>query len=315
MDGAIVQSTPDGKILYRASGLASCTKALVAARLGFEPLPPPPEVAARFREGHDHEDLIVRWLAERGTEVVDREMAVELRVTDKVSVVGHIDGRTRNRDGVVEMKSQSQDAWDDFARRGWESGFFPKYKWQVSVYIQALKASYLKLVRKNRNTGEHRIEIVWEPFYSVADIRARVLRVEALARAQEPPSTCDQKDYPCPYVYLHEGSGEVELLDDPAIDLLAREYSEAATEEKLAKSRKESIRKALHAAAKGGKLQTVTGTKVTFYSAKNPPQVDKQRLNEVLKDRGETVEDNYMTTSMSERLRVTLPTTTTKEGS
>jgi hypothetical protein len=269
-------------------------------------------MAARFREGHDHEPLIVRWLEEHGYRVYQREMAVELVVTSKLIVTGHIDGvlypapgKIRVQDGhILEMKTQSQDAWDDFERRGWESGFFPKYKLQVSVYMNAMMLPLL-LVRKNRNTGEVKTESVASPFYTRLDIKQKVLAVEAAARAaMEPPAECDARMYPCPYYYLHEDESDRELviLDDPGIDVLAKEYAAAAVEAKRAKARQEAARKGLRAGLESDKVVTTTGVKVSFYQQKNPPFIDKQKMAAAGLN-----PDDFTTQGTSERIRVTLP--------
>jgi hypothetical protein len=308
LDGAIVQVAPDGTIQYRASGLANCTKALVAARLGYEPLSPPEGMAARFREGHDHEPLIVRNLEEIGYKVYGREASVELVVTSRIKVTGHIDGvayfQHSSEGAILEMKTQSQDAWDEFERRGWESGFFPKYKLQVSVYMNAMMLPLL-LVRKNRNTGEVKTESVVKPFYTRLEIKQKVLAIEAAARAaMEPPAECDARMYPCPYYYLHEDESDRELvvLDDPGIDVLAKEYADAAVEAKRAKARQDAARKGLRAGLESDKVVTATGVKVSFYQQKNPPFIDKQKMAAAGLN-----PDDFISQGTSERIRVTLP--------
>lgn len=316
MDGAAVTVAQDGTVRYRASALGGCSTLLLAARLGYEPLSPPGEMAALFRRGHEAE--------ERVREIVpgiahDQEEAV-LSVTRKISVVGHIDGIKWHPAGhsglglhVVEIKSQSQDAWDEYDRLGWEGGFFPRYKWQTSVYMHATGLPLL-LIRYNRDTEQVAKHRITEPFYTEQEIRTRVLQVEGTASTGVLMSECDLSQYPCPYFYLH-AELDRELVTDEATEQLAREYVAAAKDEKVGKGRKEAARIALREIVvgtkdtvlpdTGRKLATETGVKITFYMAGNPPALNKGALAADLPE-GKTLDD-YMTRSRSERLRVTIP--------
>lgn len=261
-----------------------------------------------FREGHFHEAQVEERLGVLGYPVTRQQEEVRLQITGKIKVVGHVDGVTVSPFAdtlVVEIKTQSPEAWAEFQRNKWESGVFPKYKWQASVYMLALDMP-LMLVRKNRSTGQIDTTIVERPFYSRLQIAQRVLNVEAIAReTAEPPEKCDSQDgFFCPYRNLHEEAefADVEPLRAPEIEELARQYVESGREEKRAKERREEAKRKLRAGLKGDRHRTASGVQVTFYKADNPPQLDKEKLEEFGYD-----VDFFTKRTKSERLRVTLP--------
>lgn len=59
IDRAPVYIDDDGAVIYRASSLGRCTGALVRARLGVTPSPPPAEMQERFDEGHAWEERVL----------------------------------------------------------------------------------------------------------------------------------------------------------------------------------------------------------------------------------------------------------------
>jgi hypothetical protein len=280
--------------------------ALLAARLGFDAIPirPDAKIMQVFQAGHDIEDEVLTTMYH----VVDRQREVTLEMTKRIGVVGHVDGFDM-RDGVlVEVKSQGQVEWDRFEREGWETGFFPKYKWQVSAYMHAYERP-LKLIRVKRGKdgeriGDPSVSFVDEPFYSVADIRARILRVEAAAATGVLNAECTPS-FPCPYFYLHEDIDR-ELIDDASLDALAHEYEDARAATKVAEGRQQAARRALREAKEEDKYKTSSGVRVTFYMAKNPPRLEKDLLVPFLEDHGKTLGD-FQTQGESERLKVTLP--------
>lgn len=309
MDGAIVQVASD-RVVYRASALGGCVKGLAAARMGYEEVAPPQKQQDVFDEGHLHEGAVLEKFEKDGWQIVEGSLQREVvvPVTGKLFVVGHVDAEMFGpideyfaTTSVVDVKSQSQNAWDDFERNGWESGFFPKYKWQFSSYMIATGLPGM-LIRKNRNTGEVKHEFIEEPFYSLTEIRVRVMQVEAIAKQGALPGPCDYRTFPCGYFYLHEDEPVV-VLEDDQLDVLARQYEEAKDEEKQARGRKEDTRKALRAGMAGiDKATTKLGTKISFYMQKNPPRLNEERMIED----GIDVE-KYKEQGESERLRITLP--------
>jgi hypothetical protein len=285
--------------------------ALLAARMGYEvvPIREDAKIMQVFAAGHRIEDEVLA----RFPTVEQRQLEVYLQVTGRIHIVGHIDGFDTYDGTLVEVKSQNQEAWDLFEKHHWDAGLFLKYKWQASAYMHSHKGPFhhhpLKLIRVLRDkdgewTGEMKISHVDKPFYTVEEIRDRVLRIEAAAATGVLTAECTNQ-FPCPYFYLHEEIDR-ELIDDETVEILAREYAEAGAEENVAKGKKENARKALRVAVDGDKYRTHTGVKITFYEAGNPPRLDKELLEGFLTRHNREL-DEFMKKSKSERLRITLP--------
>lgn len=300
--------------------------ALLAARLEYEAIATPAKMQAVYDRGHRAEEIVVEKLRqEYGWSIVSPQLEVALSVSGKVSVVGHVDGirwdgsrtqlRHENTQPVVEIKSQTKVEWERFDTEGWNGGLFPRYKWQLSCYMHAQKRPAVMVRALWDNEKQDVLELafhdVFEPWYSVAEIRARVLRIEAAAQTGVLAAECTPS-FPCPYFYLHEDVDR-ELVDDPVIEALAEDYERKRRDEVNAKGQKDAVRRALRAALDGDKVTTGNGTKVSFYMAANPPSLDKGRLNAKLEKDGDALE-NYMNRTKSERIRVTLPTKDGNDG-
>jgi hypothetical protein len=285
--------------------------ALLAARLGYEvvPIREDAKIMQVFAAGHRIEEEVLA----RFPTVEQRQMEVYLPITGRISVVGHIDGFDTVDGTLIEVKSQNQEEWDRFERHHWDAGLFLKYKWQASVYMHGHKGVFhhhpLKLVRALRDkngdwTGEMKVSHVDKPFYSVDQIRERILQIEAVAATGVLAAECNNS-FPCPYFYLHEEIDR-ELIDDETVEALAREYAEAGSEETVAKGKKANARKALRVAVDGNKYRTSTGVRITFYEAGDPPRLDKELLEAFLERHNRTL-DEFQKKGKSERLRITLP--------
>jgi hypothetical protein len=299
----------DERVEYRASALGGCDLALLAARLGYDvvPVKEGAKILEVFEAGKRIEDEVLDRIGLLSP-ITARQLEVVLPITKKIHVVGHIDGLDTSDGSLVEVKSQSQEEWDRFERDGWEGGFFPKYKWQVSAYMNAVKQP-LTLLRALRDsdgnwTGRIEDDYIEEPFYSVAEIRERVLKVEAAAATGVLNAVCTPS-YPCPYFYLHEEIDR-ELIGDEGVDALAREYADAQRDENIAKGRKAEARRALREAVSEDKYRTNSGVKVTFYTALNPPKLDRELLTSVLQPIGRDL-DEFFTQSKGQRVKVSLP--------
>lgn len=268
-----------GFIYYRCSGYMGCPKALVAARQGYEGLPPPKHMQDIYDAGHLAEDLAIKALEEYGLRIVGRQEEGILPITEKIRLISHRDGvmEKNGRWRIVEVKSQGQTQWDEFERYGWQSGLFPKYTWQCSGMMHYWEEP-LTLIRFNRDTGEIKQHDIDEPFQTVDEIRFKILETEALARTGELPSTCANRMYPCPFYYLHDDE-KVEKDEGEGLGLLAAQYDRALAEEKRARGKKETARKALRASLGLGKTVVGSGPDadawvVNFYEQKNPPTWD-----------------------------------------
>ena len=312
-DAAPVSVGPDGKILYRASALGGCDKALLAARLGYDPIPLPKDAKINkvFEAGHRIEEQVI---ATHYPDLRDQQSEIRLIVNNHVDIIGHIDGYDWMRPSVVEIKSQGEEEWDRFEREGWEAGFFPKYKWQASAYMYGFTTAFgspspLQLVRALRDenyewTGDVAISHVTQPFYTMAELRNRVLRIEIAATTGVLQAECINS-YPCPFFYLHDEIDR-DLIDGEALDILAREYEEARKNLTVAKGVQANARRALREASEKDKFSTTSGIKVTFYEANDPPRLDKELLEAFLEKHERKLKE-FQKQGKSERLRVTMP--------
>lgn len=203
----------DGRVYYRASALGGCLVALAATRQGLGEKETPGHMQEIFDRGHETEDY---WMGKYGEahQVIDRQMEVVLPVTNKISVVGHIDGRKTHLvpGRVVEFKSQSDDEYDGYSPAHWENHpLWSKYAWQVSPYMIACNAE-LEIIRAKRsNPDDFVIDVIERPFHSLDEIRERVLEAEAMA--YEDTLICRGPfSYPCPYLHIHQDGAEI--VDD-----------------------------------------------------------------------------------------------------
>jgi hypothetical protein len=96
-----------------------------------------------------------------------------------------------------------------------------KYAWQVSVYMLATNKR-LRLARYNRDKQTYIIDLYYEPFHSLAEIRDRVLNIESLALDQDLPD-CTENTWGCPFGYLHQVE-ELEPVDEPELQKLVDDY-------------------------------------------------------------------------------------------
>lgn len=279
--------------------------ALLAARLGYDaiPLKADAPIMAAFNRGHRIEQEVLEF----ESAVEERQQEIYINITSRLKIVGHVDGYDVVEKAVVEVKSQNKQAWDEFDAYHWNAGLFPRYKWQVSCYMHAYEAP-LKLIRVLVNEAGEKVEqknvYVDEPFYTIPEIRARMLRVEAAAATGVLSAECTPS-FPCPYFYLHDEIDR-ELIDDDAVDALAREYEGARAATQAARGKQEAARRALREARDEDRYRTSSGIRVTFYTAKNPPKLDKELLVPFLEKHGRKFDD-FTTQGESERLRVTLP--------
>src|SRR5918992_1081323 len=97
------------RVVYRASAVGGCLRALVACRLGYTPLPFDEGSELRMNEGVLHEPAILAALEKDGWIVAGQQREVELTVGGTIVIRGHIDGAAgKGLDGparVVEAKA------------------------------------------------------------------------------------------------------------------------------------------------------------------------------------------------------------------
>lgn len=287
------------RVVYRGSAVGGCIRALVAARLGYDPLPFDDAAELRMAEGVLHEPVILDQLEQRGWVVTDQQREVEVVIGDQLVIRGHIDGIGHQCPGerVVEVKAMGDDPFKEWLAKRFESN--PRYAYQLSTYMAGLDMPGLFVV-KNRNSGVIDILEVDEPPIPIAQIKARVARVEAIARSGDFPE-CDTKmTWGCPYRYLHE---EVSLpgmaaVDDAEVDALAAAYDRARATVAQAETMKRLARDRLADVVRDrGKVRT--GAWSVSCSLQRRTSVDMGKL------RAEVDVSPYEMTNELETVRVT----------
>ena len=211
-------------------------------------------------EGVLHEPAVIDHLEKDGWVIVDQQREVELVIGDRLVIRGHIDGAGgRGPTGaarVVEVKAMGQDPYNEWLARGFDGN--QRYATQLSVYMAGLDLPGLFVV-KNRNTGHVHVTEVDEPLIPIANIKARVARVEAIARTGELPD-CDAASlWGCPFRYLHDQRDldSVAVVDDVEVDALAAAYDHARTLATQADGMKKTARDRLADAVRDrGKVRT-----------------------------------------------------------
>lgn len=288
-------TTGNGHHIYRASSLGGCSKAIIAARLDYDPMDPPESMGQVFAEGNLHETAVIDWLKGRAFRVQDVQLETVIHCPLNCLIIGHIDGVVEwsVRSGatcraVLEVKSMSDAAFKEFSTKRWAtSGLIQKYKWQLSAYMVALGLPGMVVV-KNRNNGQHLIVEVPEPFYDSSQLVARVVSLEIQARKGLPES-CDNPSYPCPFYYLHEekapelvGSAGLASQGQPAspeLGLLVAEYQAAKDGLDVAKDRYEINRRKLAETMSGKGTTLVNGCRVQGYMKGGREQVRVTRVD------------------------------------
>jgi hypothetical protein len=217
------------KVVYRASAIGGCLRSLVACRLGYTPLPFDDASERRMAEGNLHEPAILRHLAQEGWVVVDHQKEVELTIGDTLVIRGHIDGvganGVREQVRVVEAKAMGKDPFKEWAARKFDSN--PRYAWQVSTYMHGLGFPGLFAV-KNRDTGEVMVDLLDEAPIPLTHIKARVARIEAIARRGDLPDCDVTSTWNCPFRYLHDQRPvDMTVVEDDEVDALAVAYDRA----------------------------------------------------------------------------------------
>lgn len=239
----------DGEeVQYRASSLGSCTRALAAARQELDRYSGalPEAVAKTFARGHSDEERGIKWFIDRGWAVTDRQLRVQVTLTPRLRIVGHIDGVVHKPDvlpTIVDVKSQSEQEFAKPSIR--DSAFWHKYVWQFSAYVNGLHMPIAVLRMCGEDVKLEYVDTSW--LKSKGELLGRVLQVEAIAATELKGVECDRDDFPCPYFHLlHPRTQETwEEREDTRLADLALHYSRLGVEiEPLDKRRKE-IRKEL----------------------------------------------------------------------
>ena len=262
--------TDGNLVVYRASALGSCTRALAAIRSGHEPVAPFP---ARFRktldDGNRGEAVILQGVADAGYTIGggqqdEIELIVGTTADAKTIVVrGHVDDIVVDSVGsfrVVDAKTTS-------AKYGVSDDLAERYNWQIAVYMHALgMPGMFAYGIKDPDTGDVvdvEIELVDTPPHTMGQIKARIAKIEYMAQGRRYLDVeCSVKNkYPCP-VYHLSGHGKADdgeadpyqlggavavtvgpVLEDDSLDRYCQMYVDAQQREAAAKDDKANARK------------------------------------------------------------------------
>lgn len=280
MDGASIYEE-DGKVYYRASTLgAPCTKALVAIRMGYTEVQTRDEkVLEKYAAGRELEESVISLMKDEGWVIWGEQNTVDLALTGRLVVRGHIDGYGMlgefNPEGdryIVEVKTQTIGQWESFEKYGWESGFFPRYAWQVSAYMLAsgLPLALVRGLRSEDNSLIEKIDVRFydHPFFTKQNILKRVLNVEIAAGKSEVPDGCNGHMYPCPVPYLCTGVEREQVEDDAdaVVEAAALTFKIAEGDRKSAQQRYDDSKSALLGLLGVGKrAETSSGVRVSTW--------------------------------------------------
>lgn len=207
------------KVVYRASSLGACERALVAAANGYAPSPKPDWFQEVLDEGSAAESLInAMWEDKSGYPTVADQHEVELEIGEidgrLIVVRGHIDGMAPGTSPKLrEYKKFRDSTWQKFLQRGVECNV--NYPWQVSIYMHALGAEECEFVgghaafdewSNNLSISEVYCHRLAQPPFSLKAIRQRVIRIERLINTgfDAKEVDCQMSMYPCPYFKLHD---------------------------------------------------------------------------------------------------------------
>lgn len=187
-------------VMYRASAIGGCERALLAARLDAERHPVPAVMQKYFDQGHVNEPIIMdRWAADHPDytlttndnppAVLDFDVELDDGWLTPVQVVGTVDGLAAAAGTltVVDAKAMSSSNMDKIIEKGLDGlGFGGHYLWQMAVYVTGLEADRACLAFMEKLDGvvteKSRIEYIWldkeQLAEQVDEIYAKIRRVE-----------------------------------------------------------------------------------------------------------------------------------------
>ena len=217
--------TKDSITYYRASSLSQCPRTFIFARQGHVPRIPH-TLQEAFTYGIEHEEYVVDMLKQRGAEITDQQLEVELKVSPTIRIIGHIDGIIGS--SILEIKCLSHDNVEKF--RDDRERFFPYYMTQISVYMHSLRLPALFAIYDKDEDSLHTINVPTPPI----PLEGLITRVEMLESYNTTYNTtdilpdCETTSF-CPFFYLHQdykdGDDEYQLDKDAQLSALVRAYS------------------------------------------------------------------------------------------
>jgi len=305
-----VYRDPDGTIVYRASSLGSCIRSLVAYRNQVAtPRPHSAVMLERFAEGNRAEPQIVAWLGTAGWVVTDAgeaQVEYDLPVLPGVVVRCHPDGLavrkgepTWTSQRVLEVKALS----DGLADKGLYA--LKHYPWQLSIEMLATGRKALYVVyNKGFDEVDERSVVVKEidvPPYSLAQVKARVAKVEAAGRGDDLPD-CNQNDFPCQWygiVCQQQAMVRPEAETDDDVEGLCAALFDARMARKRAEAQEKEARQELEHAL-GDRPRVRAGAYVARRTVFERQTFDSRAL----KDAEPQVYEKYTVATEASRLTV-----------
>lgn len=223
----------DGCVVYRASSIGACVRALVASRMGYESQSPPDKLVQTFADGHTAEALAKSMLRAGGVDIFNEQAECVLPVLARmpsggmfnqtgIVVSGHIDGWCLDGAGklvMFDIKSQSEKEYD----KGWFNADLQyKYKWQLGVYMLANSLTRMMVLRFARET--HRMQ--WHEYtntLTVEEVVEKITAIETAVMSRDLPP-CDVKpdDWGCPFAFLHDGGKVEPVVPDNKVEVFAQ---------------------------------------------------------------------------------------------
>lgn len=212
-----------GLIVYRASSVGMCVRALVVSGRGQHD-----EAIGKDRsdmlertadEGNLHEGAVRQKLVKEGWEVISTQEQVDIPVIKGIVIRGHTDGlmELAGDQHLLEVKSMSTKRFARWQKEGFEG--FIKYAYQISSYMQAYPEHDVLYVVKRREDGleDRQIISAGQAPISWKGIRKKILTAEAHRRKRTSFPACDvppSEMYWCPFWYLHD-----EKIDEDATEM------------------------------------------------------------------------------------------------
>ncbi|RLJ06871.1 MAG: hypothetical protein DRP12_03340 [Candidatus Aenigmatarchaeota archaeon] len=225
--------------LNRASDIGHpCHRYLTFQRLRWDEAQlPNPKLLMIFKEGREHERLVLKDLMEAGVEVLQTQRDY---VDKDLQLVGRIDGmiRTERSFCPIEIKSISPasfhriDSYQDMleSNRHWER----MWAWQVQAYILLTLMTEVVVILKNKVTGELKDFAVGKDPTLLDGIKARcnvINRAVQEGRVLEvgdeiPEDVCKE----CPFNHIcgrdYVRQGDMMVIDDPELQDLLEERAQ-----------------------------------------------------------------------------------------
>lgn len=315
MDAPIVQALGE-RVIYRASALGGCRRALLAARQGMVAQPPPKAFANEegtgiFDRGIEAEDPIVDMLIQQGFIIHDQQLecALSFDSLPGVHVLGHIDGLTEP--GVtlypvtgafthlLEIKRFGHALWDKWKAQQFDA--FPVYAVQVSSYMHGLDISFLCMVIYNGETGEFDISIHERAPREKWELELLVTGIEELYKQSPPIGTVDcTNNYPCPYYPLHDAPLP---LPSSAVNF-ARAYEMFDQKIKTWELQRDAFKEKLREELPPGKYQT--GEVGVTVSKGTQRRLDTDRLKALFEKAKLDINDWYNEIETQPRVTITI---------